>query len=42
LLAGGQAVVRHPEVVAGCGFTPVVDGIEALVDALATASGTGG
>lgn len=35
LLAGGQAVARHPDVVAGFGVTPILDGIDALVAALA-------
>jgi methanogenic corrinoid protein MtbC1 len=35
LLAGGQAVVRQPEVVAGYGVTPILDGFDAIVAALA-------
>jgi len=36
LFAGGQAVTRHPEVIAGVGVTPILDGIDALLTALAT------
>jgi MerR family transcriptional regulator, light-induced transcriptional regulator len=35
LLAGGQAVVRHPDVVAGFGVTPAADDTDALIESLA-------
>jgi DNA-binding transcriptional MerR regulator len=35
LVAGGQAVARHPDVVAGYGITPAIDGLDALVESLA-------